>query len=94
MLKIRNTITSKFLGHLKDFAEKNPEDYLSLWNQHGRILKEGYSDFNHKEQVAALFRFNSSRCKDKNDLARYLYRKNAGKTGYDLFSLRHFQGGA
>ena len=67
MLKIRNTITSKFLGHLKDFAEKNPEDYLSLWNQHGRILKEGYSDFNHKEQVAALFRFNSSRCKDKNE---------------------------
>jgi molecular chaperone HtpG len=67
MLKIRNTVTSKFLGHLKDFAGKNPEDYLTFWNQHGRIIKEGYSDFNHKEQVAAMFRFNSSKCSDKNE---------------------------
>ncbi|MBN2104030.1 molecular chaperone HtpG [bacterium] len=68
MLKIRNSVTAKFLAHLKEFAEKNSEDYKNLWTQHGRILKEGYTDFAHKEQVAALFRFNSSICKTDDEL--------------------------
>lgn len=68
MIKIRNTVTSKFLGHLKEFAEKNPGEYKHFWKQHGRILKEGYTDFSHKDQVAALFRFNSSKCTEEEDL--------------------------
>jgi len=68
MLKIKNTVTSKFLGHLKAFADKNPDDYKIFWTQHGRILKEGYTDFTHKEQVAALFRFNSSKCSSEDEM--------------------------
>ncbi|MBN1783053.1 molecular chaperone HtpG [bacterium] len=73
MLKIKNTVTSKFLEHLKTFAEKKQEEYQSFWDVHGRILKEGYSDYTHKDQVAALFRFDSSRCGDKESVSLDTY---------------------
>ncbi|MEJ2627510.1 MAG: mechanosensitive ion channel, partial [bacterium] len=38
------------------------------WDQFGRILKEGYTDYSNKDKIADLFRFNSSKCKDKDEL--------------------------
>ena len=68
VMKIRNTVVKKFLSHLQDWAEKKPDEYKDFWKQHGRILKEGYNDYQHKDQVADLFRFNSSQCADENEL--------------------------
>lgn len=64
LIKIRNTIVGKFLTHLQEFGESNPEGYQTFWKEHGRILKEGYGDYTHKDKVAELFRFNSSKCVD------------------------------
>ena len=58
---------SKFLSHLQDFS-KDEEKYKEFWKQHGRILKEGYNDYTHKEKVAELFRFNSSKCANGDEL--------------------------
>jgi len=68
LIKIKNTLISKFLGHLNDLGQEKPEDYLTFWKQHGRILKEGYTDFSHKDELAGLFRFNSSKCSDADGL--------------------------
>ncbi|MBN2416465.1 molecular chaperone HtpG [bacterium] len=68
LMKIRNTVVGKFLTHLAEFAEKQPDDYAVFWEQHGRILKEGYNDYSQKDKVAALFRFNSSASGDEKKL--------------------------
>jgi len=68
MMKIRAAIVKKLLSHLEEFAEKEPEEYKKFWRAHGRILKEGYNDFQHKDQIAETFRFNSSKCRDADEL--------------------------
>ncbi|MFC1502423.1 molecular chaperone HtpG [bacterium] len=68
LFKIMNTVVSKFLSYLQDLSEKDDEQYREFWKQFGRILKEGYSDFTHKDKLAPLFRFNSSKCEDGDTL--------------------------
>ncbi|MDZ7722459.1 MAG: molecular chaperone HtpG [candidate division KSB1 bacterium] len=68
MIKIKNTVVSKFLAHLQNLADKEPETYTTFWRQHGRIFKEGYNDYANKDKVASLFRFNSSACETPEDL--------------------------
>jgi molecular chaperone HtpG len=68
LFKIKNTVISKFLSHLEDFARKKPEEYQTFWKQQGRILKEGYSDYTHKDKLVDLYRFNSSSCEDADEL--------------------------
>ena len=67
LFKIKNTLISKFLQHLQDIA-KDESRYNEFWKQHGRILKEGFDDYTHREKLAELFRFNSSKCEKKEDL--------------------------
>jgi len=79
LLKMKNTVVAKFLSHLAEFAEKEPDEYNTFWDQHGRILKEGYNDYTHKDKVAALFRFNSTHCKNSDELTSldaYVERMN------------------
>ena len=68
MIKIKNTVVGKFLSHLQDVAKNEPETYKEFWKQHGRIFKEGYNDYSHKDKVASLFRFNSSACSTAEEL--------------------------
>ncbi len=68
LLKIKNTVVSKMLSHLADWSEKEPDAYKEFWNQHGRILKEGYNDYANKDKIAELFRFNSSNSEDDKEL--------------------------
>ena len=78
LAKIKSTVVSKFLAHLQEVAKNEPEVYKELWKQHGRIIKEGYNDFTNKDKVAALFRFNSSKCEKADELISlddYLQRK-------------------
>ena len=67
MFKIRNTVVARLISHLVELGEKEPDQYNTIWKQHGRIIKEGYTDFANKEKVADLFRFNSSRCKSADE---------------------------
>jgi molecular chaperone HtpG len=59
--KISSTVVGRFLSHLQELAEKEPKIYREIWQQYGRVLKEGYMDFAHKEKLAPLFRFDSSK---------------------------------
>jgi len=59
--KIRRIITSRFIKHLKELGEKEPETYKKVWETFGVFFKEGVaSDPAWENDLAALLRFESS----------------------------------
>ncbi|HHT9130412.1 MAG TPA: molecular chaperone HtpG [Candidatus Brocadiaceae bacterium] len=67
--KIKGILLKQVLILLHDLARNEKEKYETFWRQFGRILKEGvHFDFENRDTLARLMRFNSSTCKDSNDL--------------------------
>lgn len=60
--KIRAASVKKILGELKKVANKDAEKYQALWNEYGKVLKEGLiEDPDNQEALAKLIRFASTR---------------------------------
>ncbi len=75
--KVKKIITKRLLKFLEEEAKSNPEMYLEFWNNFGIYLKEGItSDFNYKDEIAKLLRFESSKTKAGKvvSLAEYVER--------------------
>jgi molecular chaperone HtpG len=75
--KIRDVLTRKLLDDLQRFAKNDEEGYAELWRTFGRILKEGYADFQWRERWQELLRFSSSSQDDDDgltSLAAYVER--------------------
>ncbi|MBO94219.1 MAG: molecular chaperone HtpG [Opitutales bacterium] len=67
--KLNQVLTKRYLKSLRDKAKKRPEEYETFWKQFGNHLKEGAAtDFEHRENVAKLLRYESSFA-DKGKLA-------------------------
>jgi molecular chaperone HtpG len=66
--KIASSVTTTILSHLLDKAKTDKEGFEKFWREHSRIFKLGYSDFVNHDKYTELLRFNSSTCKDKNEL--------------------------
>lgn len=60
VIKIKSVLVKRVLSHLKEMAEKDPENYEKFWKEYSRIFKEGYSDYANRELIGELLRFNSS----------------------------------
>lgn len=59
---IRRASVQKILGMLEKMAEKEPEKYAEFWTEFGQCLKEAPGeDFANKEQVAKLYRFDTTK---------------------------------
>jgi molecular chaperone HtpG len=59
--RMRKRLTTKVLDTIKEVNEKEPEHYLTLWNEFGRAFKEGVSsDYDNRDRVIALLLFDSS----------------------------------
>ncbi len=80
---IRRASVKKVLGLLEGVAEKDAEKYLAFWNEFGRCLKEGPAeDFANREQIAGLFRFDSThgtKAGELTSLADYIARMKPGQ---------------
>lgn len=80
---IRNASVKRVLGLIEKMAEKQPEDYSSFWSEFGNCLKEAPGeDFANKEQVAKLYRFDSSNAESKGELTSlddYMSRMKVGQ---------------
>src|SRR5437667_267825 len=63
--QIRKWLTKKVLDSLEELQKNENEKYIGLWNEFGRVLKEGISDFDNKDKLTALFLFNSSNDAEK-----------------------------
>ncbi|MDZ7264265.1 MAG: molecular chaperone HtpG [candidate division KSB1 bacterium] len=68
IIKIRSLLVKRILSHLADMAKDEADKYQAFWQQFGRVLKEGYTDFSNREKVAELFRYNSSIHTDEDGL--------------------------
>ena len=59
--KLRKVLTKRFIKFLKEEANKNPETYNEFWKTFGIFIKEGITtDFEHREELGKLLRFESS----------------------------------
>lgn len=67
--KIKKAVVNKILGKLKELAEKEPDTYKKFWLEFGPVLKEGlHMDYENKEQLTELVRFQSSNGATKEEL--------------------------
>jgi molecular chaperone HtpG len=67
--RIKKVVMNKFLSHLGEMADNDKELYTKFFGEYGRMLKEGVSqDFEYKDKLKELLRFNSSLGKDDNEL--------------------------
>ena len=58
---IRGASVKRILSHLDKLSKDKPEEYQTLWQEFGKVLKEGPAeDFANKEKIAKLFRFAST----------------------------------
>src|SRR5437867_1283830 len=73
--QIRKWLTKKVLDSLEGLQKNENEKYIGLWNEFGRALKEGITDFDNKDKLTALFLFESSNDPEKlTTLQDYLAR--------------------
>jgi len=80
--KLRKVITKRFLKFLKEQAGEDPEKYHTFWKTFGIFIKEGVTtDFEYREELGELLRFQSSKGKagELVSLADYLGRMPAGQ---------------
>ena len=80
---IRSGSVKKILGLLESIAANEPGKYAEIWNQFGRVLKEGPGeDYGNREQIARLLRFASTHNGDDTQsvsLADYKARMKEGQ---------------
>lgn len=82
MSRLRRAVTGRFLKFLNEQAKANPEKYNEFWKQFGFFLKEGIaSDFTHRNDLAKLLRFESSKTAPGEliSLADYTQRMQEGQ---------------
>lgn len=75
--KLNQVITKRFIKTLEEKARKEPESYNDFWKSFGFFIKEGVTtDFNHRDQLLNLLRFESSYTEDgkTTSLSDYLSR--------------------
>jgi molecular chaperone HtpG len=59
--QIKKWLTRKVLDAFEEMHRKEPEEYLKLWKNFGRVLKEGTTlDFENKDKLLGLLLFESS----------------------------------
>ena len=79
--QIRKWLTKKVLDALTGLFEEDNDNYLKLWGQFGRALKEGSSsDYENKERILSLLLFQSSADPEKlTTLKAYVERMKEGQ---------------
>ncbi len=62
---IRNSVTKKVLETLEEMKENDSENYLKIYGEFGRVLKEGvHFDFSRRESIADLLLFASTKSQE------------------------------
>ncbi|WP_018174579.1 MULTISPECIES: molecular chaperone HtpG [unclassified Thioalkalivibrio] len=87
---IRSGSVKKILGLLESIAKNEPEKYAEIWQNFGRVLKEGPGeDHANREQIAGLLRFASTQNDDDTQnasLADYIGRMKDGQDAIYVIS--------
>lgn len=76
---IRKQVINKTVKHLKDMLENNREDYESVWNNFGEVLKESVVDYEFGDKVKPVLLFKSSTEEALTTLDAYIERMQEGQ---------------
>lgn len=61
LAQIRKAVTGRVISELETLSEKGPEQFDKIWDAFGPVIKEGlYEDFERREKLLALARFNTT----------------------------------
>jgi molecular chaperone HtpG len=80
--KIKNTLVSKILGFLEEWAKNEPERYKKFYQNFGSLFKTGVnSDFANRDKIIDLLRFESTRTENEQlaSLKEYVSRMKEGQ---------------
>ena len=59
--QIRKAVTGRLLTEIENLAEKDADKFKALWKEFGGVIKEGiYEDFERREQILKLARFDTT----------------------------------
>jgi molecular chaperone HtpG len=79
---IKKQVARKTLDRLDELAKDSPEDYATFWSQFGKVVKEGlHLDYEYRERLGNLVRFESSHGDGITSLAEYVGRMKEGQEG-------------
>jgi molecular chaperone HtpG len=68
MANLKKTLTGKVLGELKRMAEKRTEDYLEIYHQFGRFIKQGIAvSPQDRTDIEPLLFFQTTRSEDEDE---------------------------
>jgi molecular chaperone HtpG len=71
--QIRKALTGRVLTELETFAGKDEAAFATLWQNFGRVIKEGlYEDFERRDQLLKLARFQSTADQGLRTLIQYV----------------------
>lgn len=77
---IKKQVTKKTLDLLDELARDRADDYKTFWTHYGRILKEAlHTEWDHRDRVASLARYESSHGEGLTSLADYVSRMPASQ---------------
>jgi len=86
--KLGKVITTRFLKFLADEAKNRPDDFDKFYAEFGIFLKEGAAtDFTHKDALAKLLRFESSRTDKGKTTSLADYVSRMGEEQKDIYFL-------
>ncbi|MEM9594356.1 MAG: molecular chaperone HtpG [Acidobacteriota bacterium] len=79
--QMRKWLTKKVLEHLASMKKDDEDKYMTLWQEFGRVLKEGVSlDFENRDKLLPLLYFQSSADAEKlTTLDEYIERMKDGQ---------------
>ncbi|AMA55763.1 molecular chaperone HtpG [Bradyrhizobium sp. CCGE-LA001] len=61
LAQIRKAVATRVVSELESLAEKDPDNFVKIWDAFGAVLKEGiYEDFERREKLLALSRFTTT----------------------------------
>jgi molecular chaperone HtpG len=77
---IKRQVARKTLDRLDELAKESPDVYAKFWAQFGKVVKEGlHLDYEYRERLGNLVRFDSSHGDGVTSLAEYVGRMKEGQ---------------
>ncbi len=84
--KIKSGLVRRVLADLSRKATDDSVAYAKFWENYGAVIKEGlYDDFEHRDSLLKLVRFNTSQREDLTSLDDYIGRMKEGQDEIFVF---------
>ena len=83
---IKKNITKKVLSELENLKKTKKEEYLSFYQEFGKVIKEGvHTDYANKEKLLDLLLFQTTKTKDGEYISLQEYSDRAGSEAQNIY---------